>query len=770
MKSYLKFLSRNKLYTAIEAAGLIVSLAFVVIISCYVWQQFAVTREASDYKRTFIVNLGREELQAIPGEISVLTDRVPDIETGARLWDYGTGGRFKDNVIQGGVDVCHIDPEFFDIFKFDFIEGSPEILKDRDQVILGESFARKLAPDENIVGRTMVLRKDTVLIGGIVRIPENSQIKERDVYRAFPDKDEITTGGFAIPLSMALIRLREGADQEAARTLIDTVIRQEFSDWYRIRKPEYRVTMPIDELYFSPRNKGSILKKGNKNLVYTLIATGILLLFSALFNYINLSVALAGKRSKEMAIRSTLGETRRKVAWRFVSEALIFVATCMALALVLAKFLEPVFNRIVAGDINLDLSYSVPYLASYALLAALVGLISGLIPAWMSLRIDPVAVIKGEQRGQTKTVFSKIFIIIQNVLTVGLIALALVMELQFKHMVNMPLGADVSGLYYMSSGTIGDDELASKPYIDRIGKTNGYPGERNIMMSATLGENNTIDIGIINCDPEAFDMFGFEIVRDYHRPRMGTVWFSESAVRAYSIDEDEPVVPDMLKSHYMIEDHEIGGIVKDFAVEGPSKVTGAQIGILSIDDTQGQSCRVLKLNRLDSKVRAELKEIGRQESIRLTGDESRADNYGPINELIERGMSKERNFIKLIELFMLLAAIISLLGLVAMSAYYAGIQTKDIAVRKVFGGTVASETRKAVTEYLILVGVAILIGVPIAIFLAERYLQQFWYKIEGYGWVFVVAALIAILISFLAVLWQTLRAARTNPATELKKE
>ena len=770
MKSYLKFLSRNKLYTAIEAAGLIVSLAFVVIISCYVWQQFAVTREASDYKRTFIVNLGREELLAIPGEISVLMDRVPDIETGARLWDYGTGGRFNDNVIQGGVDVCHIDPEFFDIFKFDFIDGSPEILRNRDQVILGESFARKLAPDEDIVGRTMILSKDTVIIGGIVRIPENSQIKEIDVYRAFPNKDEITTGGFVIPLSMALIRLHEGADQEATRVLIDTVIRQEFSNWYRIRKPEYRVTMPIDELYFSPRNKGSILKKGNKNLVYTLIATGILLLFSALFNYINLSVALAGKRAKEMAIRSTLGETRRKVAWRFVSEALIFVATCMALALVLAKFLEPVFNRIVAGDINLDLSYSVPYLASYALLAALVGLISGLIPAWMSLRIDPVAVIKGEQRRQTKTVFSKIFIIIQNVLTVGLIALALVMELQFKHMVNMPLGADVSGLYYMSSGTIGDDELASKPYIDRIGKTNGYPGKRNIMMSATLGENNTIDIGIINCDPEAFDMFGFEIVRDYHRPRMGTVWFSESAVRAYSIDEDEPVVPDMLKSNYLIEDHEIGGIVKDFAVEGPSRTTGAQVGILSVDDTRGQSCRVLKLNRIDSQVKAELKEIGRQESIRLTGDESRMDDFGAITELIERGLSKERNFISLIELFMLLATIISLLGLVAMSTYYTGMQTKDIAIRKVFGGAVASETRKAVSEYLILVGIAILIGVPIAVFLSERYLRQFWYRIEGYGWVFVVAALIAILISFLAVLWQTLRAARTNPATELKKE
>ena len=205
-------------------------------------------------------------------------------------------------------------------------------------------------------------------------------------------------------------------------------------------------------------------------------------------------------------------------------------------------------------------------------------------------------------------------------------------------------------------------------------------------------------------------------------------------------------------------------------MEGPSRATDAQVGILSVDDTGGQTGRVLKLNRIDSQVKAELEEIGRLESIRLSGDESRMDDFGPIRELIERGLSKERNFISLIELFMLLATIISVLGLVAMSAYYAGMQTKDIAVRKVFGGTVASETRKAVSEYLILVGVAILIGVPIAMFLSERYLRQFWYRIENYGWVFAVGAVIALVISFLAVLWQTLRAARTNPATELKKE
>ena len=91
-------------------------------------------------------------------------------------------------------------------------------------------------------------------------------------------------------------------------------------------------------------------------------------------------------------------------------------------------------------------------------------------------------------------------------------------------------------------------------------------------------------------------------------------------------------------------------------------------------------------------------------------------------------------------------------------------------VRKVFGGTIASETERSVREYMVLVGIAVLVGIPVAVFLAERYLRQFWYRIEGYGWVFIVGAVIALLISFLAVLWQTLKAARTNPAVELKKE
>ena len=771
MKSYLKFLSRNKLYTAIEAMGLIVSLAFVVIISCYVWQQLAITRETPGYKNVYSLNMGMESLSANPGEMSIVQDRIPEVETASRMKRVNYFGQqiFIDGqaIPSKYNSVTEVDPSFFSFFPFKFVAGSDEILHDRSQVVLEESFARLCFSDTDPLGRTIVIRKDTCVVGGIVRIPERSLLKDQYIIKSFKQPDEPSTSLWFIPNDLVLLRFREGTDIESTRTLIDTLIRKEFPDYFKTSASKGPVTFPIKDIYFSQKHNSSLLNKGNRSMIYVLIAAGILLLVSALFNYINLSVALSNRRAKEMAIRSTLGESRGGILRRYILESVAFMVVCLAFALVLAKWLEPSFNRYVASDIGLDIAFSESYLMIYILMAVVIGAISGIIPAFMVHRDDPVSIIKGSQRRQTKTLFSKVFIIIQNVITVTLISLALVMELQYKHLVNAPLGADVSDLYYISSGTIGKDVLSSRPYINRVGVTNGVVGLRNIAISVSREEGN-IDIGRIECDETAFDMYGFEIVKDYHRSRQKSVWFTESAAKVFDLDEENPVIPENLE--YFYKDWEIGGIIKDFAVTDPSHFAANQVGIVAVDDLQGQSTMILELNRLDKEVRADLKEIGRQESIRLRGDESYSDGYGPVPELIERSMEDTHNFIRLIELFMLVSVLISLLGLVAMSAYYAGIQTKSIAVRKVFGGTVESETKRAVAEYMILVGIAVIIGIAIAIFLAERYLRQFWDRVEGYGWVFMVGAVIALLISFLAVLWQTLKAAKTNPAIELKKE
>ena len=155
MKSYLKFLSRNKLYTAIEAAGLIVSLAFVVIISCYVWQQLAITRGTPGYKNVYSLNMGGESFDARPGEMSIVQDRIPEVETASRVKKTNYFG--KQISIDGQYiaskynSVTEVDPSFFGFFPSTFVEGSEECLHDRNQLILEESFARLYFPDKDPV-------------------------------------------------------------------------------------------------------------------------------------------------------------------------------------------------------------------------------------------------------------------------------------------------------------------------------------------------------------------------------------------------------------------------------------------------------------------------------------------------------------------------------------------------------------------------------------------------------------------------------------------
>ena len=141
-----------------------------------------------------------------------------------------------------------------------------------------------------------------------------------------------------------------------------------------------------------------------------------------------------------------------------------------------------------------------------------------------------------------------------------------------------------------------------------------------------------------------------------------------------------------------------------------------------------------------------------------------------IDETIAEAWKPAYNNMRLMEIFMLLSIIISLLGLLAMSTYYADEKSRDIAVRKVFGGTVDSEAWHSIRDYMILVGIACIIGIPVAVYAAQEYLKDFIYRLEGYWWIFVVAVLLTVAMAFASVLWQTLKAARTNPAIELKKE
>ena len=143
---------------------------------------------------------------------------------------------------------------------------------------------------------------------------------------------------------------------------------------------------------------------------------------------------------------------------------------------------------------------------------------------------------------------------------------------------------------------------------------------------------------------------------------------------------------------------------------------------------------------------------------------------GYLTEFYEKALRPARNNMRLMEVFMALALLLSLLDLLAMSTFYADEKAHNIAVRKVFGGTVDTEAWRTIWDYMVLVGIACIIGIPIAVYAAHEYLKDFIYRLEEYWWIFVVAVLLTGLFAFVSVIWQVLKAARTNPAIELKKE
>ena len=217
----------------------------------------------------------------------------------------------------------------------------------------------------------------------------------------------------------------------------------------------------------------------------------------------------------------------------------------------------------------------------------------------------------------------------------------------------------------------------------------------------------------------------------------------------------------------------IGGVVTDFparpASESSQNPNGGVI-VTRAEELRYANCMLIGTTGEDESFDKAIRQAYREYRLETSGVEEPAWRDGFVRDINKKMLAPVQRTLRLVELFAVLAVLISLLGLLAMSTYFADENTKQIAVRKVFGSDVRHETWRNVRSYMILVGVACLVGIPLAIWAAQVYLQRFAYRVEGYGWVFVVAALISLAIAFGTVLWQTLKAAKTNPAIELKKE
>ena len=794
MKSYLKFLSRNKLYTAIEAVGLIVSLAFVILIGTSIRDQLGIVRSVPEHGRLYLAGPN-----GTGGEYRVqeALASIPQIEQMAAF------DIFPGLLQVGGdnqtVQVGLMDPALLQMIPLAVIGGAADPFAGGEGVAITASAARRFFSDRDPVGQTVGYLEEP----GSTPVPATiTAVLEDPSYTILADFDfAVSLQSRLCPLAtkvresdlhrqghgmtaLLFTRLYPGADVDDAgmRGLIaaQTVLNPDEKD--------APMLVPYDDVYLSGQGY-SALRQGKRVYVSVLVALVVLLLLSALLSYINLSLAVTGDRAKEMATRRLVGEDRSAVLRRVLGESLVFALVCYLLAIVLAAWIAPGLDSIRPTGLNVPFRLRLD--GGFWLLSAglvlLVGLLSGIVPAAACTSYRPLDVVSGKIRRKRKMFFGNICIVLQSVLAVVLIVMAITLERQLHFLQHADLGADLQeNLYFFMSPVVTDGDemlplarqISASPLVEEIGYTNGYPTFITMMQ---LGKHGSLQP--ITCDAVAFEMLGFRVAERFAQVE-GSVMLTRAAANACGITRENATPAEVYWGYERHPDDYpsvVGGILEDFRsvpVNGTSHWGREAIPIVEVNPAgvppkyggaflirTGPDHRAFE-QWFRPMMNAWHKEVA---GIPDVFHFERAHN-GYIEDLIAADHDDMRRYVRLVEIFCLISILLALLALVAMSSHYAGANAKSIAIRKVFGGTIATETCRGVLTYMLWIGISLLIAIPIAVLACERFLQGYAEHITGYWWIFVAAALLTVLLSLASVLWQTLKAAKTDPAVELKKE
>ena len=761
MKSYLKFLSRNKLYTAIEFVGMAVSLAFVILIDSYVWQQYAVMREHPDRERIYLPGLPDSPGMTF-GFPSVVTE-IPEIESMSTLCFCAPTFNMHE-VLYGAA----VDRNFFEMFpRFRFVAGDADALLTGTNVLVSAPFARQheLSP-----GDRLTLDGIDYTVGAIFENPRGTVFHSYEVFLPMESVKDRWQPFDNFGTTKVFLKVRPGTDRQVLYDKLEDLCKRVYPDIYGQAFFDRLDLFRYDELFF--RETGRAFRHGDQKTLRILLLVGLLLLLSSIFNYINLSVALTGKRAKEMAVRQLNGATRGSIVRKYIGESILFTAVCFAAGLLLAEAFCPLMDQLLSHpDVPVRIVWSPGYILAYVGIVLALGALCGAVPATMAGRYNSLEVMKGGFRRRTKMVFSKIFIVLQNALSVILISLAITMEAQMRKTQTRPLHCKIENMYNLSFITAEDqmplrDALERIPFVKSIGKCTSVPGVEASGQYSLTRDGEDILYRVYMMDSTAFKMFDFEILEDYGAPVLNSVWFTDESFAASGFDAEYHDIS--VLSQRMQGCEQLAGVIKAFPTNrmNMGKEDPAIVCVVRPEDLWwGAFIIEVGGDRKEAEeaIMAAYEDYAREREV--------YSNYPDwLEDYFAEAWVPARNNMRLVEIFTLLAILISLLGLVAMSTYYADEKSRDIAVRKVFGGTVDSEARRTIRDYMVLVGIACIIGIPLAVYAAQEYLKDFIYKLEGYWWIFVLAVVLSVLIAFASVLWQTLKAARTNPAVELKKE
>ena len=745
-----------------------------------------------------IVLLGRSsDYMSWPEESWKIGRMYPEIENTCCVVSQGGTIRtdeesFKD---MEGNPVLLVDSTFFSMFSYDFVEGDPgNALSSPDKCVITESLADVLFPDVDPMGEALrIIGQRSVTISG--RDPYDSTLVYtvsgvvRDFDKTvFPNDTKIIASidrhpqilGYNMTSDVfvstghgcfkTFYLLAKGASLDSKREEIWSMLKADIPmlelDFAESGTLSARIT-PLRKLMFDPQNDGMGLEKGNKVLLVILLSAVIAILLFAVTNYINLTVANTGMRAREMATRRLLGGSSREIIGKLVGESTLMVLISFLLGLGLAFLFQDEMASMFRGRIMLENDFTPGTVSVCIGFVVLTGLLAGIIPGLQISAFKPIDVVKGSFRFKSKIVFSRVFIMIQNLITVVMLALSLVVALQINGLVKAPLGIDVKDVVYITTDEPGDSDailsaLEQLPCVQKIGLSSGSCLSVGSTSVSMMRDNNddTHLIMLASLDKVAFEIYGLEILNDYGASD-GAVYINEKMKEDLGLSDSDREIQWQDGSIWslagVINNFHKGNILNDvfeFAIfyRESGKIQNPDYVVKT--DGSPEAYKTIK---------SAVAEV-------MTNSRNVDWVVQNLEEGVASQFEEERNVLRIILMFTGIALLISIFGFIGLSLFFIRQRRSEIAVRRIMGGSVKDVILFMLVKFCAPLLISCVVAVPVAYYISDRWLQSFSYHISPGIWIFISSCVASLMIAVMSVLWQTVGAVRRNPSEGIKTE
>lgn len=796
MKYFFRFLKNNPLYAVINVVGLALSLMFVILIGDYTYRQFSIDKWHRNHERIYV--LGTENgnsLLSWPDCAHSLKDRYPEVEDVCCVYMHNGKIKHEDRVYEeaqgdNAGNIMLADSNFFRFFDFKMIDGDRETALDSpEKCVVTESLAKALFPDGNALGQPLQIEGtryvfvsddngdpyDSSLVytvSGVIKdLDKTVFLNETAVIANFERAPQVL--GYRLrndlmasgPLgsTLSFLMLRPGASlEDKIEDLTSYCI--ESIPVFNFYGNTKAAIIPLDDLMFAPQNTGAGLQTGDKSLLGILLAVVLAILMFAVTNYINLTVANTGFRAKEMATRRLLGSDGLGISLELIGESTLMVFISFIIGGALALLLEDKMAVLFKGKIDIlkDINFSTVSVS--LLFIVLTGIISGIMPTISLSKYKPIDVVKGSFRYHSKMVLSRIFIILQNVITMTMMTATLTILLQMSHLVKAPLGYNTENIYRVSSDNpeVLRNALKSQPFIQGIGSFSGTSLDGNYCSMSTRKDkdNNNLLVYLTTWDKEFIDIMGINLVKDNHLS--GDVkYINEELAGKLSLGDGESEVTWGDGSVT-----QVAGVFSNFHMTNIlDPYQPFMITVKDTDEIEDPNFMVKTDGSPDA--RKKLCDLIKE----VDGTTEDLDwKLQSVDDNIKASLNEEKNTMRIVSIFTGVAVLISILGFIGMSLFFIRQRKKEIGVRRIMGSTTNEVLSLLLTKFCAPLLVSFIFAVPLSWFIMDKWLESFSYRIGLSPWIFIASGAVSLLIAVVSIFFQTLHAAHSNPADAIRAE